>query len=249
MQSLEQILRSDSADSDFASLEPRMQQLLFSRLRTENARLQEVEWKWSRLTESCPRTDIHIYLGFPAIEPSSEEDGQNGYSQEAASLDQWSYPIRDSDENENDGGERRGLGVIRNTSWGPINLVSESPDSDLRLCFHRFTGSTRCPCLLKLNPDKHFSHRVSSQLLLYRLTVTFGMPPPKGGDGYKSCWAVDLQHCDGASVLSFKDYKGAAVVRFYGTTKASAEALKLLNFLVGESCRHTYDGIAAGAIA
>ena len=47
MQSLEQILRSDSADSDFASLEPRMQQLLFSRLRTENARLQEVEWKWS----------------------------------------------------------------------------------------------------------------------------------------------------------------------------------------------------------
>ena len=43
MESLEQILRSDSADSDFASLEPHMQQLLLSRLRTENARLREGE--------------------------------------------------------------------------------------------------------------------------------------------------------------------------------------------------------------
>jgi hypothetical protein len=75
------------------------------------------------------------------------------------------------------------------------------------------------------------------------------MPPPKEGDGYKSCWAVDLQHCDGASVLSFRDYKGAAAARFYGSTEASADALKLLNFLVGENCRHTYDGIVAGTAA
>lgn len=247
MRSLEQFLGSDSADSDFASLEPFMQQLLFSKLRTENARLQEVEWKWSQLTGACPRTDIQIYLGFPTIESGGEEDRQNGYNQEAAFRDQWSYLIRDSDENEADGGERRGLEIACDTSWGRINLFSESPDSDLRLCFHRSNGSTRCSCLQNL--ENNFSHRVSSQLLLYRLTVTFGMPPPKEGDGYKSCWAVDLQHCDGASVLSFMDYKGGATTSFYGTTKASADALKLLNFLVGEGCRHTYDGIAAGTTA
>ena len=90
---------------------------------------------------------------------------------------------------------------------------------------------------------------MSSQLVLYRLTVTFGMPPPKEGDGYKSCWEVDLQHCDGVSVLRLEDYKGAAEPRFRGTAGASVDALKLLNFLVGMNCPHTYDGIVAGTRA
>lgn len=247
MKSLEQILRSDSADSDFASLEPRMQQLLFSRLRTENARLREVEEKWCQLTASCPRTDIQIYLGFPTIEPSGVEDEQNGYNQKAAFLDRWSYPIGDSDENEKDGGEGRGPEIICDTSWGTVNLISDSPHSDLRLCFYHPDGSTLLSRLQKR--DNGWAHRVSSQLLLYRLTVTFGMPPPKEGDAYKSCWEVDLRHCDGASVLNLRDYKGRASTSFYGTTEASADAVKLLNFLVGESCWHPYDGTMAGTAA
>jgi hypothetical protein len=247
MESLEQILCSDSADSDFASLEPRMQQQLFSKLRTENARLLKVEEKWRQLTASCPRTDTQIYLGFPTIEPGDEEDERNSSNEEATFLNRWSYPIGDSDENEKDGGKGRGLETIGNASWDRLNLIADSPDSNLRLNSHHSIAWDLHSCPQKLNYG--FSYRVSSQLLLYRLTVTFGMPPPKKGDGYKSCWEVDLRHCDGASVLSFWDYKGAASVGFEGTTEASADALKLVNFLIGESCRHTYDGIVAGTIA
>ena len=249
--SLQELCEMDIADSDFASLEPRMQQRLFRRLRTENARLREVESKWCGLTASCPRTDTQIYLyGWEDEKNEYEQNGhdQNSHDQEAAFPDKWSYPIGDSDKNESDGGDGRGLETIRNIRWERLDLCSESPDSDLRLCVHqpdRFNPWAH----LQEHLDHGFSHRVSSQLLLYRLTVTFGMPPPKPLDGYKSCWEVDLQHCDGASVLSFYDYKGGASTQFYGTTEASADALKLLNYLVGMKCRHTYDGTLAGTMA
>jgi hypothetical protein len=247
MESLEQILRSDSADSDFASLEPRMQQLLFSKLRTENARLLEVEEKWCQLTWPCPRTDTQIYLGFPTIEPGGEEDERNDSNKKATFRNRWSYPIGDSDEKKNDGGEGRGPEISRNISWESADLIADSPDSELRLYSNHSDGLDLLYLLKKR--DNGFRSRVSSQLLLYRLIVTFGMPPPKEGDGYKSCWEVDLRHCDGASVLNFWDYKGSPSVGFDGTAEASADALKLLNFLVGESCRHTYDGIVAGRAA
>ena len=75
------------------------------------------------------------------------------------------------------------------------------------------------------------------------------MPPPQEVDGYKSCWEADLQYHDGASLLSFQDYKGGADARFHGTAEASVDALKLLNFLIGMECPHTYDGIVAGTRA
>ena len=120
------------------------------------------------------------------------------------------------------------------TTWDGSNLVSQSPDSELRLCFHHNDVLTRCSCRPKGYGS--FSYRVSSPLLLYRLTVTFGMPPPQEVDGYKSCWQADLQYYDGASVLSFQGDKGAADTRFYGTAEASVDALKLLNFLIGMKC-------------
>jgi hypothetical protein len=198
-QGLEQILRSDNADSDFASLEPRLQQLLFSRLRTENARLRKVERRWRLLTEACPRIDTQMYLSSTRIEPGGGEDEQNGYNQQRVFLRQWSYLIEDGydsenggDDSENGGGEytgsragnfvidldrveaKEGEGcspeLVRDTTWDDSNLVSQSPDSELRLCFHHYNGLTRCPC----RPEGYgsFSCHVSSQLLLYRLTVT-----------------------------------------------------------------------------
>ena len=237
-----------------------MQQLLFSRLRTENARLREVERQWRLLTEACPRIDTQMYLSSTRIEPGGGEDEQNGYNQQRVFLCRWSYLNEEGYNSESGGGEytgsRAGNSVIdldraeadegedcspelvRDTTWDCSNLVSQSPDSELRLCFHHNDALTRCSCRPK--GYGRFSRRVSSQLLLYRLTVTFGMPPPKEEDGYKSCWRVDLLHYDGASELSFQDFKGGADARFYGTTEASVDALK---------CPHTYDGIVAGTRA
>ncbi len=251
---LGQILRSDDPDSDFASLDSHSQLLLFTRLRTENARLREGDGKWRLLTKYCPATDLQIYFSSTRIEPGSGEDEQNGYDQKGAFLDRWSYLTEDGYDNESEGDDHAGNDdasgpeLVRDTTWDQYNLFSESPDSDLRLCFHdEWDSSTRCLCRQK--GYHSFSTRVSSQLLLYRLTVTFGMPPSREDDGYKSCWVVDLRNLDGISVLSFQDYKGAADVRFYGTTEASVDALKLLNFLVGMECPHTYDGILAGTRA
>lgn len=239
-------------DSDFASLDSHSQLLLFTRLRTENARLREGDRKWRLLTKYCPRTDLQIYLSSTRSEPGGGEDEQNGYNQQRGFLDRWSYLIEDGYDNESEGEDHPGRDeasdpeLVRDITWDYFHLVSESPDSDLRLCFHDWCP-TRCPC--RPTGYDSFSRRVSSQLLLYRLTVTFGMPPPREDDGYKTCWMVDLRHRDGVSVLSFQDLKGAADARFHGTTEASVDALKLLNFLIGMKCPHTYDGIVAGTSA
>jgi len=74
------------------------------------------------------------------------------------------------------------------------------------------------------------------------------MPPPRVSDGFKVCWEVELKHIDG-SVLMFNDWKGGASTRFDGSTDASSDGLKLLNFLIGLKCLHTYDGIRAGIMA
>jgi hypothetical protein len=214
--------------------------------------LREGDRKWRVLKRLCPRVDLQIYSSSNRIEPGGGEDEQNAYNQRDGFIDQWSYLNEDGYV---DGGEDQGHPgrdeasdpeLVCNIKWNCFNLVSEPPDSDLKLCFHdRYW--TRCPCRPKIYED--FSQLVSSQLLFYRLTVTFGMPPPREVDGYKSCWTVDLRHMDGVSVLTFQDYKGAADVRFCGTAEASVGALKLLNFLAGMNCVHTYDGIVAGTIA
>ena len=58
---LDHILKS--ADFDFASLEPRLQQILFREVQTEVVRLKDIESNWTDLSRSCPKQDIEIYLG------------------------------------------------------------------------------------------------------------------------------------------------------------------------------------------
>ena len=103
-QGLEQILRSDNAHSEFTSLEPRLQQLLFSRLRTENARLRKVEKRWRLLTMYCPHLDTQSSI---RIEGGGEDE-QNDFNQQTVFLRQWSYLVEDSYDSENDDGEYTG---------------------------------------------------------------------------------------------------------------------------------------------
>src|SRR5207248_11521359 len=78
-QSLVQTSDLDNSEWDFASLEPRLQLLLFTRRQTENARLREVKQKWCQLTRKCPRIDTQIYLSSTRIEPDGGEDEENDY--------------------------------------------------------------------------------------------------------------------------------------------------------------------------
>lgn len=250
---LEQILRSDQPDSDFASLDSRSQVLLFTRLRTKYARLRMRDRRWRRLAYFCPRTDLDIYLSPARIEPvGDDDDEQDRYNQQRSFLDQWSYftpddydsESKDQDDPECD--EANAPKLVDGIRWHNLNLVSKLPKTDLKLCFHNWCLNP-CPCRPK--GSELFSGRVSSQLLLYRLNVIFGMPPPREHDTYKCCWVADLRNRDGVSVLSLQDFKGGADARFHGTPEASVDALKLLNFLIGMECLHTYDGVVAGTRA
>jgi hypothetical protein len=89
--------------------------------------------------------------------------------------------------------------------------------------------------------------RITSQLLYYRISILFGMPPAKETDGYKCCWEVRLRHRDGESELRLYDSKGAAAVSFEGY--ASDDGLELVTFLTSVDFAHTYDGIRAGTMA
>ena len=93
------------------------------------------------------------------------------------------------------------------------------------------------------------SDRISSQLLLYRTTVIFGMPPPEEADRYKCCWTLTLQHSSGDGTLELDEHKGSPGARFFGSKAASDDALDLLNLLAHVRMPHTYDGIVAGTIA
>ena len=252
---LSHCLWSDSAVSEFSSLEPRLQQILFGSLRKQHARLIEKADKWDHLTRFCPHIDSQIHLTRARAEPGDGLDEENGYNQRQKFVNTWSYISEDDDGSEIEsvgdvegslsGGLYGGRKAIRDISWHTYDLIRESPELELKLVdrslsARRSYSSTWCD---------GFWHQISSQLLLYRLTVVFGMPPPKETDGYKSCWEIDLKHRDGASVLSFEDYKGGASTSFRGTSDASCDALKFINFLIGMNCQHSYDGVLAGTVA
>jgi hypothetical protein len=131
-------------------------------------------------------------------------------------------------------------------SWSHFEIYSKTADSNFII---RPFRNWSIP--VDIEPEEFFfSDRISSQLLYYRISVLFGMPPAKETDGYKCCWEVELRHVDGKSTLRLYDYKGSASVQFDGYAgSASDDGFELINFLVSLDCRHTYDGIEAGTRA
>jgi hypothetical protein len=140
------------------------------------------------------------------------------------------------------------------TRWTQNQLYSDSRGSDLKVCLHSDTFCAKCHPLDPESPSDpalsvSFIDRISSHLLYYRIVVTYAMPPSVEVQ-YPVChWKMKLKHIDGISLLECKDSKGQAHVKFTGTAEASEDALGFLNYLTGEKCLHTYDGIIAGTVA
>ncbi|RVX73815.1 hypothetical protein B0A52_02705 [Exophiala mesophila] len=123
--------------------------------------------------------------------------------------------------------------IAWDTSSG--NIASPSMDADLEYYPRRRH---------RLETDISFQHRISSQLLYYRLAAVFGMPPPRPSDGYHLTWSAKLQHTD-MSVLIFSDHNGGIGAWFTGYEDGSQSALRLLNYLTGMQCR-TGNGTVVG---
>lgn len=131
--------------------------------------------------------------------------------------------------------------------WDSVHLVKE-PDGTISSC-----GPLPLPPhdMEPYIPDWHLSGSISSQLMLYRLVITFGGLEWQIRDDYQSVWAYDLEFTEDEllGILSIFDYKGSLCVRFDGVKEASESALELLTWLMSTNVPHSYDGTVAGTKA
>ena len=87
----------------------------------------------------------------------------------------------------------------------------------------------------------------TSQLLLYRLVVVFGMPPQQELDPHKQVWSVTLYWGDNKeSWFELEDWKGYPIVSFKGCEEASNSALRLFEWLISDNVAHPYGYFLAG---
>ena len=248
---LEQLRKDKQAATTFASLDPDKQQVLFAHLWRDYIRLNEIGRKYDTYLKWCPAADGDLYTldarkrllddGANSEDPEKEasaEDTRDGFCAV------WRY--RDPADEYPSGRNSD------NISWNSTNLfMPPSSERQFEWCEcvqKRRCGSCGCENRMKAGLD--VSEIISSQLLLYRLTAVFGMPPPNPDVGYKTCWTVELVYRgDTNNVFLLEDYKGGVNIRFHGSPEAGISALDLLNWLISNKVPHEYDGVLAGTVA
>ncbi|OCK73620.1 hypothetical protein K432DRAFT_447735 [Lepidopterella palustris CBS 459.81] len=192
----------------------------------------EIKKKWNALVKHCPSLDIRIYTDLD-VDVQSEDRTEEIIAKWKYNKDDMTPPPA-----------KRVKHSAKWKRWNWLEICSKSADSNFGFrASHNYS--------LDIEPvEFFFSDRISSQLLYYRISVLFGMPPALETDGYKCCWEVELKHIDGESILRLYDSKGSAAVGFSGFDgSASDDAFELINFLVSLDCLHTYHGIKAGTRA
>jgi hypothetical protein len=225
---LSEALSGNFTFEEFEPLEPHLQKILFEKLIsqiTHFTKIAHLDKEWGQLQRFCPRVDRQIYQ---EIQESNEAGSQNYQNQRRMSVNTWSYEITDGAVGQFG---RIGFWNQGMRLWSHSDLVSGLESSNLiQRCFHGNRGLCSC------RPARLHS-LISSQLFYYRLTTTFGMPPARKPDG-PSCWAVDLYHRNNDGRIHFADFEGSVSLDFKGSAVASADAIRLINFLVGTQCLH-----------
>jgi hypothetical protein len=218
------ILDPDTANDDFDSLEPRVQMLLFRRLRNERTRLTCVKRQLQDLENAMPRVDFQSCLGRSTNIPDAPENDTD----RASHRSKWHY-ITIPEMNDT------ALGELQDNDWNAWQLHADPPHTKFKLCTSVPLGQS-CNCK---PPIEKFRMRISAQLMLYRITATFGMPPSADEYLFEEAWGVCLQHEDGVSVLTFVEPGASVYMEFQGNKKASDDALSLVNYLLEVNFRST----------
>ena len=247
------IMDPEKSYSEFASLDNRLQSLLYDSCRDEIYRLRDIEQKFVMLDRRMPKVDRDIWLSTGRVPDEDDweefkEDGDtiNPYKEMRLAQEKWSY----ADPDDINSVARR-LAALDGVDEQYVNWYSSGD-----LCFNEDEAKFHIMDMYKaalmgniFRFPPGFSDRISSPLLLYRASVIFGMPPQNETDGYKCCWELLLQHSSGKGTLELGEHKGCPSARFHGTKAASNDALDLINFLTYVKMPHTYDGTVAGTIA
>ena len=246
------MINSELTASEFSSLEPRLQGMLYAKLRDETMRLRGIEEKWDRIKENCPDIDTQILLCPQPIQRSRMEIEAQSIWEDELWVKWWYVSAEEA------AGVRAipeilpGTPFACNTRWTGRDLTLTSSESD----HGAYTYEPRVSSPNVLRSPHGISRRISSQLLFHRLTLLFGMPPRRVMRiTHISSWEIELnlqyhdagvqRFPDGFSRISFRDYRGAPEVRFFGTAAASEDALDLINYLLGMTCAYNYHDIYA----
>ena len=261
------ILQPDFQDSDFDPLEPRLQRLLFSRVRSELLRLQK---STSFRDESTQRADAYLhtplakkkilapsknvyiergYDPFEDMKASGEFEGQTEADwYEQSENPQNGFRLRDYYGmmwNYLDDDELSEYDIDETLETDPINWDSfydvELSDSKLILSDPEtmsFIRGTDLRESVRMRGKIELASCVSSQLLLYRLVTVLGIPPLRKTGYIEYCWEVFLLHHSGKGRFHLYDEHGAAKCGFLGNEEASKDALALLNYLCGTNIPH-----------
>ena len=230
----QKIQRAFFTDQEPKTLEPHLWRAYLSAIHCEIGRLLRLEHEWDR----WPHVDRHVFesgkirlvgidgrLGDPLLEHVRENWSYNYPPISGASIKRY----------------RRARPFVA-VDWSDFNLACQGPE--FKICKRSDLGTSSDEGLHTL------SERISSQLLLYRTTLVFGIPPQlEEIDGYKCCWAAELYHKDGSSTLGLYDQKRSVSVHYDGTSNNKAEALDVLNHLCGDYISHTDGGVVIGAQA
>ncbi|KAL4862017.1 hypothetical protein BDV12DRAFT_179395 [Aspergillus spectabilis] len=204
--------------------------------------------KWEMMSKSCPRLDMKLFQLHPADTRLSEHEKKDTDHQLVDLQAKWSLPG-----NEEGPGYQQSIRLQSYrewASWYDDDLCWNTDKSRFEVCRH-------CRHWSLDDNDNYFRHRslhglfshMSSQLLLYRLTIYMGRSPNLETDGYKTCWGTKFLHSNKLSILRFWDSKGAAKMEFSGLKASEEDALQLVNLLARLKYPHTYDSVIAGTVA
>ena len=230
--------------SDFTSLDPRLQELLFRRWQEETARVKA----------HYPETDLKIVQEAPIVIhelPERSASELHSRSQDDKKWEEYAEPwekvsyyrhqklwtpikqikdaryinnIRDYDEYEDNNN------VFR---WHSTGLGFAAPGEPLI-----FRSAVPKEQWEQSGFDLHpLNERISSQVLLYRLMKVFGAPSFcfMTWDGQPLNWSIQLKLRDGTAGFLLYDLDGQSSAEFAGTTQVGSDlAFELLNFL----CSH-----------
>lgn len=260
---IESLAESQQPMAEFDALEDRQKALVFSTLLNDRRRLQMVEEAHKELLHNIPSADAAVWSGHDRLRDDAHVDDADCTCEARKKKFQrlWKHRTVQPEWNEDIVNHERRNDTAEmgwNCAWGALYLEAEK----FRVCKCQCDPNTLIGKRLMAMPcvslcDTHIqSHvalcqRISSQLLLYRLAVVFGLPPSDPQtDGYKLGWNVKLVWTgEGDSCMNFYDFKGGASGVFRGSKEASDAALELMSWLVSDQVPHSYDGVLAGRIA
>lgn len=261
---LEDIIDGLKPEQTIATLDGLTQSLVLSHLWKDYRRLLDLE---DRIEAYCPTADRQLWaqsletIDNPQWPPgrdnrslakkSQQQDPENGFKL-SNEFGQARRTVKTGEMFriiERDGApDVDGTPKVR---WNGGHLRRPSLNSPLKFCCKE---EYICTCTDYNRDYVNFNRVISAQLLLYRLiSVYHRVALVTNGVGqlsnsrWESTWFLRLVRVgEEGSRLEFRDDSGGPCVRFQGSEAGSAEALRLINWLVSDNVPVAPDGTIAG---